>query len=205
MGNVYKITPDIQLWDKFVAGDDVAYKNIYDAYVQSLYKFGRNFTKDEELLQDCVHDLFIDMYKYRSRLKKTNNIKLYLFISLKHKIFRTIKAEGRYKQLNNENIPFIYSLISEEENEFEIKTKRFELLEKAMRELSSRQREAIYLRFVSELSYDELSKVLEMNYQSARNLIYRGIEKLRESCKNNPLILLFSFFRQNLFKKCKLL
>jgi RNA polymerase sigma factor (sigma-70 family) len=205
MGNVYKITPDIQLWDKFVAGDDEAFKNIYDAYVQSLYKFGRNFTKDEELLQDCVHDLFLDMYKYRSRLKKTNNIKLYLFISLKHKIFRTIKAEGRYKQLNYENIPFTYSLISEEENEFEIKTRRFELLEKAMCELSSRQREAIYLRYVSELSYEELSKVLEMNYQSARNLIYRGIEKLRESCKNNPLILLFSFFRQNLFKKYKLL
>ena len=49
-----------------------------------------------------------------------------------------------------------------------------------MGELSDRQREAIYLRYVSGLSYEELSEVLQLNYQSARNLIHRGIEKLRK-------------------------
>ncbi len=195
MGNGFQITSEVQLWIDFVSGSDVAYKNIYDTYLQPLCKFGRNFTKNEDLLQDCVHDLFIDLHKYRSRLKKTNNIKLYLFISLKRKIIRTLVAEGKYRQLNTENIPFFYSLTSAEENESEINNRRFELIEKAMSELSNRQREAIYLRFVSELSYEELSKVLEMNYQSARNLIYRGIEKLREGCKNNSLLLMFSFFK----------
>ncbi len=92
------------LWDDFVAGNDVAYKTIYNTHLQSLYKFGLHFTRNEDLIQDCVHDLFIDLHRYRSRLKKTNNIKLYLFISLKRKIIRALGKERRYMQLNSGNM-----------------------------------------------------------------------------------------------------
>ncbi|HAQ20323.1 MAG TPA: hypothetical protein DCR40_13995 [Prolixibacteraceae bacterium] len=200
MGKSSQITSDIQLWYEFVAGNDVAYKTIYNTHLQSLYKYGLHFTRNEDLIQDCVHDLFIDLHRYRSRLKKTNNIKLYLFISLKRKIIRALGKEGRYMQLNSENIPFFYSLSNEDEAENELKTSRFELLESAMAELSNRQREAVYLRFVSELSYEELSEVLQMNYQSARNLIYRGIEKLRESCHKNLVLLFLSLIMNERIK-----
>ena len=49
-----------------------------------------------------------------------------------------------------------------------------------MATLSPRQKEAIYLKFVSELSYEELAKVMQLNYQSARNLVSQTSGQLSE-------------------------
>lgn len=189
------MTSDEQLWSDFISGNDEAYRVIYDTHVHLLFKFGNHFTKNEGLIFDGIHDVFIDLYKYRNNLKPTNNIKLYLFVSLKRKLFKMLSNEAKFVPLNAESPSFFYSLSTSEDRDDEIKSEQFRLLEKAMLELSNRQREAIYLRFVSGLSYEELSEVLQMNYQSARNLIFRGIEKLRESCQNKTLVLFLSFVR----------
>lgn len=189
------MTSDEQLWSDFISGNDEAYRVIYDTHVHTLLKFGSHFTKNEELIFDGIHDVFIDLYRYRNNLKPTNNIKLYLFVSLKRKLFKMLSKEAKFVPLNAESPSFFYSLSTSEDRDDEIKSEQFRLLEKAMLELSNRQREAIYLRFVSGLSYEELGEVLHMNYQSARNLIFRGIEKLRESCQNKSLVLFLSFVR----------
>lgn len=53
-------------------------------------------------------------------------------------------------------------------------------LQKAIEQLSSRQKEAIYLRFIRDLSYEEIGEVLGINYQSSKNLISRTLVKLRD-------------------------
>ncbi|MGE5428072.1 MAG: RNA polymerase sigma factor [Methylococcaceae bacterium] len=189
MGEAFQLSSDTQLWSDFLLGSEKAYKIIYDAHVQAMFKFGMHFTKNEEIIHDCIHDVFIDLHKYRTNLHPTDNIKKYLFISLKRKLFKILDKEGRYVHFDAESPLFSYSLSVSTEIDDELTSRQFELLEKAMLELSNRQREAIYLRYVTGLSYDELSEVLHMNYQSARNLIFRGIEKLKESCQNKSLVL----------------
>jgi len=46
-------------------------------------------------------------------------------------------------------------------------------------QLSPRQRKAIVLYYIEEKKYEEICVILEMNYQSVRNLIHRGMSKLR--------------------------
>ena len=43
----------------------------------------------------------------------------------------------------------------------------------------SREQEAIRLRFVENMDYHEIGQVLEVNTQSAHNLVFRAMEKLR--------------------------
>ena len=64
------------------------------------------------------------------------------------------------------------------------------LLQNAMNELTARQREAIYLKYVTGLSYEELSAVMNLSYQASRNLIYHGIDRLRKAISNKALFLL---------------
>jgi RNA polymerase sigma factor (sigma-70 family) len=192
------VTPesDKLLWADFIAGNEEAFKQIYNAYTLPLFKYGCHFTHDENLVLDCIQDLFIDLHRYRAGLSKTDNVKIYLFISLKRKIFRQLDKEKKLKSLDLDGLPFQYSLVSDDQGDEEIIAARIEQLRKAMNILSHRQREAIYLRFVSELSYEELAEVLQMNYQSARNLIYRGMEKLRESCRQYSLLLVLHFLKK---------
>jgi len=191
MGQEYQINSDTLLWNDFIKGNEDAFRLIYNSYVRSLFKFGCNFTQDEALVKDCIHDVFIDLTKYRSGLSATNNIRLYLYKSLKRKIIHTINKNGMFGTIDPEKLPFHYSISVEDElivNELE--KHRYQQLDKAMLTLSPRQKEAIYLKFVSELSYEELSKVMKLNYQSARNLVFKGLEKLRESYPKS----LFLFF-----------
>jgi len=182
MRREYQINSDTLLWNDFIQGNEEAFRVIYSSHVQSLFKYGCNFTNDEALIKDCIHDVFIDLSKYRSGLGATNHIKLYLFKSLKRKIISSLGEKKIFGSVDQEKLPFHYSVSVEDElidNEFE--QQQYQQLEKALSALTPRQREAIYLKFVSDLSYEELSNVMQLNYQSARNLVFRGLEKLRES------------------------
>lgn len=193
MRREYQINSDTLLWNDFIKGKEDAYRLIYNKHIQSLFKYGCNFTRDEALIKDCIHDVFIDLLHYRLSLSTTNNIKLYLFKSLKRKIIRTLDKGSIFGTIDPEKLPFHFTISVEDElidNEFE--QQRYQQLDKAMLTLSTRQKEAIYLKFVSELSYEDLSKVMNLNYQSARNLVYRGLEKLRESYSKS----FFLFFIQ---------
>jgi RNA polymerase sigma factor (sigma-70 family) len=193
MGNNYQTKSDTLLWNEFIRGDEDAFRLIYISHVQTLFKYGCNFTQDEALIKDCIQDIFVDLMKYRSTIGSTNDIRLYLFKSLKRKIIRSLHKSEIYRHLESDKIPFQYAISYEEEMiEDERVKSRIRHLELAMSALSPRQKEAIYLKYVSNLSYEEISSLMKMKYQSARNLIFRGLEKLRESFPKE-VILLFLF------------
>lgn len=172
---------ETKLWSDFISGNEKAFKIIYDRYIHELFRFGLHFSQNEDLVLDAIHDLYIDLYNYHPQLRSGSCIKQYLFLSLKRKIFRLLGVENKYLSLDSDKMSFAYSLVSSDVENEEFYDDKLKLLEKAMGELSDRQREAIYLRYVSGLSYEELSEVLQLNYQSARNLIHRGMEKLRKN------------------------
>lgn len=189
MGKEYQINSDTILWNQFINGNQEAFRVIYNNHVQSLFRFGCHFTSDEELVKDCIHDIFIELTKNRSGLGTTNNIKLYLLKSLKRKIIRSQSKTGLFGTIDMDKIPFLFSMSSEDELvETESEQMVYLQLNKALSDLSPRQKEAIYLKFISDLSYEELSKVMQVNYQSARNLVFRGLEKLRESFPKSLLL-----------------
>ncbi|RZK52474.1 MAG: sigma-70 family RNA polymerase sigma factor [Hymenobacter sp.] len=50
----------------------------------------------------------------------------------------------------------------------------------ALNQLSKRQREALYLRFFDDFSYERIAEVMALNIQSVRNLIFRALQVLRQ-------------------------
>ena len=191
MRKEYQVNSDTNLWNDFIKGDEDAFRLIYNNHVQTLFNFGCNFTHDKELVKDCIHDVFIDLSKYRSKLGHTDNIKLYLFKSLKREIVRSLNKGKLFGTIDNENIPFNYPGLTDDKPTEDESEERHQHLETALATLTSRQKEAIFLKYVSGLSYEELSGVMKLNYQSARNLVFRGLEKLRENYPKKLLLLFF--------------
>ena len=50
-----------------------------------------------------------------------------------------------------------------------------------MQNLTRRQRQAITLYYLEERKYEEICGIMQMNYHSVRNLMHRGMLKLREA------------------------
>lgn len=189
----YEITSDTLLWNNFRSGDEKSFEIIYRTYIKPLYLYGSKFTNNKELVLDCIQEVFVDLFIHRQNLGETNNIKLYLFISLRRKIIYSIHKKNLIQLFPDEELPFlsIYSTeeeVSDQESEMELINK----LSKALETLSPRQKEAIYLRFSCELKYEEICQIMELNNQSVRNLVHRAIEKLRKIliCSSSFLLLL---------------
>ena len=69
------------------------------------------------------------------------------------------------------------------ENDYAEKEQRkneFFLIKRLLNQLSPRQREALTLYYIEEKKYEDICEIMNMNYQSVRNLMYRGLTKLRD-------------------------
>jgi RNA polymerase sigma-70 factor (ECF subfamily) len=183
------ILSDKELWIDFISGKNDAFRIIYERYFPELFKYGCYFSNDEDLVKDCIQDLFINLYNYRLKLKLTDKIRPYLIASFKRNIFNKLRLESEVKkrQLSIDSLSFDYSF---PEDASENDDEKMALLQNAMQELTARQREAIYLKYVTGLTYEELSVAMNLNYQASRNLIYHAMERLRKVISNKVLFLL---------------
>lgn len=169
------------LWKRFIEGDDQAYTDLYHLCIDDLFAYGMHFTPNRESVKDCIQEVFISLYKDRSKQRKVNDIKCYLFICLKNELFDLFKKSMEYYQI--ETIEPVFHVEYSIENLFmkaEADQYNVARVKKLLQVLSPKQNEVIYYRYVEEMSYDEIGKLMHMNIQSVRNLVYRSIQKVRE-------------------------
>ena len=189
---------DYYLWERFRRGDDKAFYAIYDLFFDSLFNYGLHFSRDKDLIKDCIHDLFLDLYNYRERLSGTNNIHFYLFRSLRRLIYK--EQVKKVSVLSDEQISLqndIPAMTFEDDLiASEIKDENHKILARVMKELTDRQREGLSLKFEQNFSYQEIADILGISVGSARTCIYRALKDLRKALqkKGMSIQLLFLYY-----------
>lgn len=172
------------VWQHLQQGNKRALDYFYDTYVQSLYNYGKKITDHEDLIKDCIQDLFIDLWRNSASLQYPQSLKFYLLKSLRYKIIRQLKKEKRKLQI--ENLFLDMTLDHVPSYEFDLILKQLTIekrqqLQKGLKKLSNRQREAVVLKFYEELSYEEIASVMSIHPQSVYNLIHQAIDILKKS------------------------
>lgn len=172
-----------QLIAEFCNGNDEAFSQLYDLYVQILFNYGSKLTQDQELLKDCIHDVFIKVYNKRHDKNAINNMASYLIISLKNRLLDEFRRNTFTSEEAAEHYEFRYA--SDDVERDYLKQERQDVqaccVEHLMQKLTRRQRQAITLYYLEERKYDEICQIMQMNYHSVRNLMHRGMLKLREA------------------------
>ena len=171
----------INLVMAFQAGDEKAFSDIYDMHFNILYNFGTKLTSDKELLKDCIHDVFVKLYTKRTDLNIINNLKSYLFISLKNRICDEYRKNSHLSETDIEDMSPVDSG-TDIEGDLLIKEKMTEesiLVKNLLEQLSPHQREILTLYYYEEKKYEDICEIMNMNSQSVRNLMHRSITKLR--------------------------
>ena len=170
------------IWERFCKGDPEALGVIYRGHIDDLYHYGMHFCRDAESVKDCLQDLFHTLWLDREQLSSNvTNIKYYLIASLRRRLLRSLeKSKRRYKETIIYS--FDFELIPPQEDviiQGEIYRQHIHQLHKGIISLSRRQREAIYLRFYQNLSYDETAKLMSMKVESVYNLVSKAIGLLK--------------------------
>ncbi|WP_161599547.1 RNA polymerase sigma factor [Hymenobacter nivis] len=170
-----------QLWDAFRGGEARALAALFEAYYDPLYAYGRKLSGDEELVKDCIQNLFQQLWRRRAGLRAVLVVKAYLFKAFRHHLADETERLRRQHALPTDADMFevTYSheefLIAEQHDA----EQRARLLG-ALNQLSKRQREALYLKFFDGFSYERIAEVMVLNTQSVRNLVFNALKALRQ-------------------------
>lgn len=188
---INQIEPEDVLWVNFINGDDACYEIIYKKYAGTLFQYGIQFTKDEGIVKDAIHDVFVKIYSNRTHLKTSVDIKFYLFAALKNCLYNLFKREMIFEKLDEHEVYDILDTTAEDKviEPFERNDEK-QTIVKVLGVLTERQREAVYYRYIQELKIEEIGALMDMNYQSVQNLIQRSIKKMKDSV----LLYLFLLF-----------
>lgn len=185
------------LWRRFVTGDPQAFTMLYREEVQLLFSYGMQFTQDSELVKDCIHDVFVKLYKNRDRLGEVTNVRVYFYIVFKNVILDELGKRGRMFYVEDVSEDMDDTKVSSVEEHFveeEKETMDNKRINNLLNSLSPRQREVVYLRFIENMDIKDIADVMKMKYQSVENLLQRSILKARKMFLGILFLLLIEFF-----------
>lgn len=175
------------MWQKFInERDDTSFSLVYNTYVEALYAYGIHLGFRDELCKDAIQDVFYNIYVKKSELKKVKNPTAYLFKSCKYRLIELARKEAKIENIDSFDDSFTLDItvlenIIDAEESILLKNK----VEKLLECLSGQQREAVYMKYMLGLGYDEISEILQINPDSVRKLMYRSMEKIRQNIDNN--------------------
>jgi RNA polymerase sigma-70 factor (ECF subfamily) len=155
-------------------GREHAFVELYDRFGRSLFQVAFALLQSREDAEDAVQDVFVRLAQTRQRLLGVENLRAYLFASLRHAAFKLATARKRN-----------HLAMSRDQNQKladKPATAEFgcsERLEKALAGLPREQRELLALKLDAGLTFAEIASLLGISANTAASRYRYGLEKLR--------------------------
>jgi RNA polymerase sigma factor (sigma-70 family) len=145
-----------------------------------LLQRGLQISSDRELVKDCIHDLFLEIWINKINLTTPLSVKAYLIVSLQRKIMRKLKKD-RLQQTEMNRLPTEFVTSKEDQliSEQHIHDQQC-MVFRAINSLTRRQKEAIHLKFFANLSYEEIAGTMKISTDSIYNLVSKAIINLQK-------------------------
>lgn len=173
---------------------------LYKEYADEMFAYALGFKIDREMAMDAIHDVFCRLCAYDDAGLSIENHRYYLFRALRNRVIDIHKKTRRedMEMLADDRLDEIpYRVRVSIEDEMIVREERMEIIQKVeelLDSLNSRQREMIYLYFIQECSYEEISGIMHMNVAACRKSVYRALRRLKQE---NKLMLFYLMLSVN--------
>ena len=164
------------------------FKKIYEEHSDSIFRFCVTRVSNREQALDITQETFLRLWQSLQKGEKILNAKAFLF-TITHRLiidwYRKKKSVSLDKMVNDETEP--YDPLDEKTTDgIGIGAEGRYLISK-INELSDTFREIVYLRFVENLTPQEIGNILNISANVASVRINRGLEELRQKTGYNNL------------------
>ncbi len=192
---------DDELMQRFQKGDEEAFNLIVRRHQHPLINFITRFTGDKDNAEDLAQETFIRMFKAANRYKPGRaQFKTWMYFIAKNLCKNEIRNRGRRDRYRVDNIITEGNSNNDNEDEIdliasapadialqpEVALERKELnnvIQDAIAELPEQYRFPLILRDIQGLSYDEISKILELRNGTTKSRINRARVMLKDKLK----------------------
>jgi RNA polymerase sigma-70 factor (ECF subfamily) len=172
----YEAKTDEQLMELYQKGDGDAFELIYQRFASRILGFLKKKTGSGRQAQDLTQEVFLKLHRSREQYNKMLPLAPWIF-SISRSVFLDF---AKKKSIEDSTAP----------EEFDhLQAPRFDpgahdLSEKSTEALASLpepQRQVVNLRVLDEATFDEIAEKLSTSPDNARQLLSRGLKKLKTS------------------------
>lgn len=159
---------------KMKEGSAEAFRILYDAYGQKVYRYCLRIIGDADVANDCFQETFVKIYENRA-LFKGSSFGAWLFKIAHNNCMNHIRSKRHTEEIQD----VFFANESSEGDDFGLKKE----IKKALHQLPEALREAIVLREYEELSYSEIAEVLGIDVSLAKVRVFRARIQLKNLLK----------------------
>lgn len=179
---------DEDLIERFQNGDLYAFDLIVKRYKNQLLNFVYRFLGNAEEAEDLVQETFLRVYRNRKAYQKVAKFSTWIYTIAGNLAKTELRKRKRRKF-------FSISDLGYNEKDYDISDDAYnpekdvdgrmkeEIIHKEIDELSPKFREVILLRDVQQLSYEEISQIVNIPLGTVKSRVNRGRLKLQEKLK----------------------
>lgn len=161
------------------------FRDIVSENQDRVYNTCLGFMKNEEEAKDMAQEVFIHVYQNIAKFKGDAKLSTWIYRIATNKCLEEIRKKGRKKRsaqlsdisdevIQNQAPDFFHPGVALEDKE------RAVILFAAIEKLPNPQRVAFTLSKIEQLSYEEISKVMEKSISSVESLLFRAKKNLQK-------------------------
>lgn len=168
--------------------NDKSIEQFFKQYYIPLVLFGTTYVRDQDTAKDMVQDVFFTLINNRQQFDSIDNLKIYLYSSVKNKCLKFLRHEevkGRYEQYVQANETIYQEAVLEEEV--------FVLLTQAINKLPE-QCKKVFLLTLEGKSNSEIAEILGIGIETVKSHKKTGKKLLFAKLKNSISDSMFIFY-----------
>jgi RNA polymerase sigma-70 factor, ECF subfamily len=189
---------DIEIIKRLKDGDDETFRVVVEKYQKMVLNCSYKFLRNRESAEDITQEVFLQVFESITSFRADSKLSTWIYRitvtkSLNH--LKSLKRKKRFAMLISLfGEDKVEQRISASENMNPIKglenQERARVLNLALEKLPENQRIAFTLSKINEMSYEEISSVLNTSISSVESLIHRA--------KTNLKKILFTYYKKHL-------
>ena len=169
---------DNELLSLLREGDHHAYTEIYNRYKRLLYTHAYQRLRNEQEVDDIIHDLFTSMWEKRDSLTLKTNLAGYLYTAVRNRILDFVS----HKNVESAYVGSLQNFMDRGENVTDYLLRENQLtlmIEKEISALPPKMREIFELSRKQHLSHREIAEQIGVSEKTVKSQVNNALKRLR--------------------------
>ncbi|MBA0882924.1 RNA polymerase sigma factor [Flavobacterium undicola] len=163
---------------ELMVGNEKAFSELFNTYCNDVYAYSLSMLKNQVLAEEIVQDVFLNIWLHRDRLNPDLSFKSYVFTITRNLTFNLISKVANSHKLKEE--VFYVSQKSYSPIEDIIAEADYDVIKnKAIEQLSPKRRIIFEMSRNEEMSYEEISKKLNISVSTVKGQMSKALAEIR--------------------------
>ena len=160
--------------------DQVSYKKIFFHFFLPLKSFSFSIIKSKEIAEEIVSDVLIEIWAKRKLLAKIEDLKMYLYVSVRNASLRKLKQTQKSKMISLDGVQVEFASASENGETILLTQELSEKIEEAILHLPQRCKLIFKLAKEDRLKYKEIALLLNVSVKTIDQQVSIALKKIAE-------------------------